>query len=77
MTPASRSLIVSFLTTSFWGLQESTMLMGAWREQDSFTGQGWYCRARDSDDVMMGAMNLRRILSPLHAECETLIWAME
>ncbi|CAF1828637.1 unnamed protein product [Brassica napus] len=50
---------------------------GAWREQDAFTGQGWYCRARDSDDVMMGAMNLRRSLSPLHAECEALIWAME
>ena len=26
---------------------------------------------------MMGAMNLRRSLSPLHAECEGLIWAME
>ena len=25
----------------------------------------------------MGAMNLRRSLSPLHAECEALIWAME
>ena len=25
----------------------------------------------------MGAMNLRRSLSPMHAECETLIWAME
>ena len=24
-----------------------------------------------------GAMNLRRSLSPLHAECEALIWAME
>ena len=26
---------------------------------------------------MMGAMNLRRSLSPMHAECEALIWAME
>ena len=25
----------------------------------------------------MGAMNLRRSLSPLHAECEALIWAMK
>ena len=25
----------------------------------------------------MGAMNLRRSLSPLHAECEAMIWAME
>ena len=49
----------------------------AWKEQDKFTGQVWFCQARDSDDVMMGAMNLRRSLSPLHAECEALIWAME
>ena len=26
---------------------------------------------------MMGAMNLHRSLSPLHAKCEALIWAME
>ena len=26
---------------------------------------------------MMGAMFIRRSLSPLHAECEALIWAME
>nr|VDD00663.1 unnamed protein product [Brassica oleracea] len=26
---------------------------------------------------MMGAMSIRRILSPLHAECEALIWAMK
>ena len=26
---------------------------------------------------MMGAMNLRRSLSALHAECEALIWAMQ
>ncbi|XP_013639406.1 PREDICTED: uncharacterized protein LOC106344603 [Brassica oleracea var. oleracea] len=50
---------------------------GAWREQDVSTGQGWYCRKMNSEDVMMGAMNLRRSLSPLHAECEALIWAME
>ncbi|XP_018477415.2 uncharacterized protein LOC108848520 [Raphanus sativus] len=31
----------------------------------------------DHEDVMMGTMNLRRSLSPLHAECEALIWAMK
>ncbi|XP_056860265.1 uncharacterized protein LOC130508669 [Raphanus sativus] len=50
---------------------------GSWKEQDVFTGQGWYCRKIDSEDKMMGAMNLRRSLSPLHAACEALIWAME
>ena len=50
---------------------------GAWRQQDVCTGQGWYCRTRGTSDVMMGAMNLHCSLSPLHAECEALIWAME
>ncbi|XP_033143229.1 uncharacterized protein LOC117132603 [Brassica rapa] len=50
---------------------------GAWKEDDIFTGQGWFCRKSGSTDVMMGAMNLRRSLSPLHAEFEALIWAME
>ena len=50
---------------------------GAWKEEDMFTGQGWFCRKSGSADVMMGAMNLRRSLSPLHAEFEALIWEME
>ena len=50
---------------------------GAWKKEDIFTGQGWFCRKSGSTDVMMGAMNLRRSLSPLHAEFEALIWAME
>ncbi|XP_033143778.1 uncharacterized protein LOC117132788 isoform X1 [Brassica rapa] len=33
--------------------------------------------ARRSEEKMMGAMNLRRSLSALHAKCEALIWAME
>lgn len=50
---------------------------GAWKEQDPFTGQGWFYRNERSTDTMMGAMSIRRSLSPLHAECEALIWAME
>ena len=42
-----------------------------------FTGQGSFCRKSGSVDVMMGAMNLRKSLSSLHAECEALIWTME
>ena len=41
---------------------------GAWKEEYMFTGQGWFCKKSGSTDVMMGAMNLRRSLSPLHAE---------
>ena len=26
---------------------------GAWREHDAFTGQGWYCRTINSEDVMI------------------------
>lgn len=50
---------------------------GVWKENDKFSGQGWLCIEVRSEDKMMGAMNLRRSLSALHAECEALIWAME
>ena len=50
---------------------------GAWKEQDIFTGQGWFYRKEGSTDTMMGAMNIRRSLSPLHDESEALILAME
>ena len=30
-----------------------------------------------STDVMMEAMNLRTSLSPLHADCEALVWTIE
>ena len=50
---------------------------GAWKKEDQFTGQGWFCRSNGSAYVMMGAMNLRRGLSPLHVECEALMWAIE
>ncbi|CDY51875.1 hypothetical protein Bca4012_098895 [Brassica carinata] len=32
---------------------------GAWKEEDMFMGQGWFCRKSGSADIMMGAMNLR------------------
>ena len=50
---------------------------GAWKENDKFSGQGWFCRNVGSEEKMMGAMNLRKSLSALHAECEALIWAMK
>ena len=49
---------------------------GDWKKEDIYTGKGWFCRKSGSTDVMIGAMNLRRSLSPLYAECEALIWAM-
>ena len=47
------------------------------QEHDLYTGQGWVYRKNESTDTMMGAMSIRRSLSPLPAECEVLIWAME
>ena len=49
---------------------------GAWREQDSCTWQGWVYKKGGSTHTMMGAMSIRKSLSPLHAECEALIWAI-
>ena len=50
---------------------------GAWREHDSCTGQGCVYKKGGSTDIMMGAMAIRKSLSPLHAGCEALIWAMK
>lgn len=45
---------------------------GAWREQDTLTGQGWYI-ATNTGNHTIGAMNIRQSLSPLHAKCKILI----
>ena len=44
-----------------------------------YTEQGWFCRKKGVTETMMGAMsmNIRRSLSPFHAECEALIWTIE
>jgi len=49
---------------------------GSWKENDTFSGQGWYSTLVGFDGLM-GAGNVRASLSPLHAEMEALIWAME
>ncbi|XP_018487893.1 uncharacterized protein LOC108858473 [Raphanus sativus] len=43
----------------------------------TFLDRGWFYKKNRSTEKLMGAMNLRRSLSALHAECEALIWAME
>ena len=61
----------------FLGQYEDLLYWWSLKKEDKFTGQGWLCRSTGSADVMMGAMNFRRSLSPLHAEYEALIWAIE
>lgn len=54
-----------------WQSSEHTKICfidGAWKKEDIYTGQGWFCRTVDSIEVMMGTMNLRRSLSSLHEE---------
>ena len=49
---------------------------GSWKDNDHFTGQGWYSTLPGFDGLL-GARNVRACLSPLHLEIEALIWAME
>ena len=49
---------------------------GSWKENDCFSGQGWYITL-EGFDSLMGARNVQASLSPLHAEVEALVWAME
>ncbi|KAG7588485.1 Ribonuclease H domain [Arabidopsis suecica] len=50
---------------------------GSWKESDKFSGTGWFCTSSNGEPPTMGAANLRRSLSPLHAEVEALRWAMK
>ena len=50
---------------------------GSWKGSDKFSGLGWFCTSSNRDSPTMGAANLRRSLSPLHTEVETLLWAMK
>jgi len=47
-------------------------MVGSWKEGDTFSGQGWY----NTLEGLLGARNVRASLSSLHAEMETLLWAM-
>ncbi|XP_033128225.1 uncharacterized protein LOC117125827 [Brassica rapa] len=49
---------------------------GSWKENDNFSGQGWFSTL-EGFAGLMGARNVRTSLSPLHAEMEALLWAME
>ena len=49
---------------------------GSWKEGDTFSGQGWFSTL-EGFDGLLGARNVRASLSPLHAEMESLLWAME
>ncbi|KAG7599379.1 Ribonuclease H-like superfamily [Arabidopsis suecica] len=50
---------------------------GSWKGSDKFSGTGWFCTSTNGEPPTMGAANLRRSLSPLHAEVEALLWAMK
>ncbi|KAG7556675.1 Reverse transcriptase domain [Arabidopsis suecica] len=50
---------------------------GSWKDSDKFSGIGWFCTPSNGEPSTMGAANLRRSLSPLHAEFEALLWAMK
>ena len=49
------------------GHSRTCFIDGVWKENDKFSGQGWFCRGVGLEEKMMGAMNLRRSLSALHA----------
>ena len=49
---------------------------GFWKENDFFSGQGWYS-ILEGFDGLMRERNVRASLSLLHSEVETLLWAMK
>ena len=59
------------VTTGRWCFTD-----GSWKDKDGFSGQGWLSTL-PGFERLLGARNVRASLSPLHAEIEALIWAME
>ena len=49
---------------------------GSWKDKEPYSGQGWYSTL-EGFQGLLGARNTRACLSPLHAEMEALIWAMQ
>ena len=49
---------------------------GSWKENDGFSGQGWFSTL-EGFNGLMGARNVWASISPLHVEMEALLWAME
>ncbi|XP_010481232.1 PREDICTED: uncharacterized protein LOC104760080 [Camelina sativa] len=50
---------------------------GSWKETNDFVGAEWMCTSLQGSSPLLGATNYRRSLSPLHAEVEAFIWAMQ
>ncbi|CAA7052811.1 unnamed protein product [Microthlaspi erraticum] len=50
---------------------------GACKEIECRAGLGWYYFNTNIPEKLMGGCNLRRGISPLQAELEALIWAMQ
>uniref|UniRef100_A0A1J3E5Y1 Putative mitochondrial protein n=1 Tax=Noccaea caerulescens TaxID=107243 RepID=A0A1J3E5Y1_NOCCA len=56
---------------------ERCQVDGSWKITECREGLGWYYHNTVTDEKLMGASNLRRGLSPLQAELEALVWAMQ
>ncbi|CAA7027491.1 unnamed protein product [Microthlaspi erraticum] len=50
---------------------------GSWKATEPRAGLGWYNYNTNTGEKLLGTCNLRRGLSPLQAEVEALLWAMQ
>ncbi|XP_010480729.1 PREDICTED: uncharacterized protein LOC104759515 [Camelina sativa] len=74
--PNTGPIVSGLLSANKYGSCFRCFVDGSWKVTDQYTGRGWYCISPEGESPTMGASNLRRSLSPLHAEVEALIWAM-
>lgn len=49
---------------------------GSWKKSDSISCQRWHSKL-DGFDVLLGAENIRKRLTSLHADFEARIWKMK
>ncbi|XP_023634272.1 uncharacterized protein LOC111829412 [Capsella rubella] len=63
---------ITFPTESVYANMDYILRLTSTGDQN---GLGWFCEHAQEPSPTMGAKNLRRSLSPLHAEVEALVWA--
>ncbi|CAA7014949.1 unnamed protein product [Microthlaspi erraticum] len=58
-------------------LRDICLVDGSWHQNHIFSGGGWIWMNQNGTQQMLGLHNQPRRLSPLHAELEVLLWAMQ
>ncbi|CAA7045965.1 unnamed protein product [Microthlaspi erraticum] len=73
----SKAPLLSTTGTQAIRLRDVCIVDGSWHREQAHSGAGWIWIDPDGTQRLLGIHNQPRRISPLHAELEALMWAME